>query len=91
MGGANFNITILEEAKNGFHVAPNVSDYKIRKCLLSTVCLCDYTTMRWALLLEQGIDREVSDVPGSVAHFFDASEYKFHIMKDNGKSMQENQ
>lgn len=90
MGGANFNITILEEAKNGFHVAPNVSDYKIRKCL-STVCLCDYTTMRWALLLEQGIDREVSDVPGSVAHFFDASEYKFHIMKDNGKSMQENQ
>ena len=26
-----------------------------------------------ALLLEQGIDREVSDVPGSVAHFFDAS------------------
>ena len=90
MGGANFNITTLEEAKNGFHVAPNVSDYKIRKCL-STVCLCDYTTMRWALLLEQGIDREVSDVPGSVAHFFDASEYKFHIMKDNGKSMQENQ
>lgn len=90
MGGANFNITILEEAKNGFHVAPNVSDYKIRKCL-STVCLCDYTTMRWALLLEQGIDREVSDVPGSVAHFFDASEYKFHIMKDNGESMQENQ
>lgn len=90
MGGANFNITILEEAKNGFHVAPNVSDYKIRKCL-STVCLCNYTTMRWALLLEQGIDREVSDVPGSVAHFFDASEYKFHIMKDNGKSMQENQ
>lgn len=90
MGSANFNITILEEAKNGFHVAPNVSDYKIRKCL-STVCLCDYTTMRWALLLEQGIDREVSDVPGSVAHFFDASEYKFHIMKDNGKSMQENQ
>lgn len=72
MGGANFNITILEEAKNGFHVAPNVSDYKIRKCL-STVCLCDYTTMRWALLLEQGIDREVSDVPGSVAHFFDAT------------------
>ena len=53
--------------------------------------MCDYTTMRWALLLEQGIDREVSDVPGSVAHFFDASEYKFHIMKDNGKSMQENQ
>ena len=32
MGGANFNITILEEAKNGFHVAPNVSDYKIREC-----------------------------------------------------------
>lgn len=53
-------------------------------CLITQLCV-------GALLLEQGIDREVSDVPGSVAHFFDASEYKFHIMKDNGKSMQENQ
>lgn len=74
MGGANFNITILEEAKNGFHVAPNVSDYKIRKCLSTEVFVWVITQLCvGALLLEQGIDREVSDVPGSVAHFFDAS------------------
>lgn len=54
-------------------------------CVITQLCV-------GALLLEQGIDREVSDVPGSVAHFFWRKyEYKFHIMKDNGKSMQENQ
>lgn len=53
MGGANFNITILEEAENGFHVAPNVSDYKIRKCLSAVVFVCVVTQlyMRWSFII----------------------------------------